>query len=183
MAVVDIRGTHGSGKSHIPIFLLHKYDHDDITEGDKHLGYYIPQLKLAIVGKYSNQCGGCDGVGGPDEVVRRTKLFVRRYTNVLLEGILVSHTFKRYKELAKAVPGRYVFCFLDTPLAKCIARVRGRRLKAGNRKPFDPKKVKKDYACIWQSVRSKCVEAGLEVVVLKWQDPFSTLLEQLDEEE
>jgi hypothetical protein len=173
--IVDIRGTHGSGKSWIVHQLLDG-PVDQINEDDKLIGYYRPGLELAVVGKYESECGGCDGVGSADEVCRRVRMFAATYTNVVLEGILVAHTFKRYSALATEVTqnelDNYVFCFLNTPLKKCISRVRTRRRAKGNRKEFDPRNVINDYKNIWHGVRKKCMEAGHRVVVLDYRDPL-----------
>lgn len=178
MAVFDIRGTHGSGKSYLVHTLLKKYRSEPIIQKKKHIGYFIPDLDCGVIGRYSTACGGCDGVGKQDEVVRRIRLFSRRYRHVVLEGILVSHTFKRYAKIAKRAED-YRFLFLDTPLKVCISRVRKRRLAKGNKKELDPKNVIKDHHNIWDSVRNKCIAAGCCVKILDWRDPFPDFIEML----
>lgn len=181
MAVHDIRGTHGSGKSWVAHHLLQVFPHRPIlSEEEVHLGYEVPELSTAVVGKYKTTCGGCDGVGSGDEVVRRVKLFSQEYRHVLLEGILVAHTFGRYSALATDLKEYgYHFLFLDTPLAVCIHRVERRRKEKGNEKPLNPKNLINDWHCIWEKVRAKCTEAGHSVHVVDWRNPFPAVLELL----
>lgn len=171
MAILDIRGTHGSGKSWLVHKLLKSIPSQDYKENGITIGYQSGPI--AVVGKYDRVCGGCDGIKTADEVVRRVKLFNRKGINVVLEGILVAHTFKRYAELANEL-GDYHFLFLDTPEDVCIQRVIDRRRKAGNTKPFNPANLKKDYEQIWVRTKAKCEEAGLNVHVLRydraWKD-------------
>lgn len=181
MPILDVRGTHGSGKSWVVHRLLGAQPHNDIEEGGQHLGYYLPGIDLAVVGRYSTKCGGCDGVGSADEVVRRVRRFAREYRNVLLEGILVAHTFKRYSSLANELsPLPYHFCFLNTPLKTCLARVKARRLAKGDERPLKPDNVVGDWHNIWEGVRTKCVAAGHSVVILDYRDPLKNLLELLE---
>lgn len=196
MAVFDIRGTHGSGKTWIIETLLGALPHKQIpgqaTYGKwrcKFLGYHIPALDLAILGPYITcNYGGCDSVKDPLEIVHRVKTFQEQYTHVMLEGILVAHTFARYNQLAVEMEDEgheYHFMFLNTPLKSCIARARARRqrtaeAKGKNPKPFNPTNVTKDWHNIWEVVRLKLIEAGRNVVVLNYRDPMPTVLELLD---
>lgn len=178
MPVFDIRGTHGSGKSTVVHTLLKSHDNLPILENGIHLGYHIPELDLAVLGKYQTACGGCDGIKTADEVVRRVRLFAGEYKNVVLEGILVSHTFDRYNRLAMELSDYgYIFCFLDTPLEVCINRVRSRRVKSGNTKELNPSNVIKDWHRIWERLRLQCLQSGLTMEVLDWHNPVSELLE------
>lgn len=182
MAVIDIRGTHGSGKSWIMRQLLQQFDHEPITEKGKQIGCWLQEPNAALVGRYpeGKDCGGCDSIPKPNEVVRRVKLFATRYSHVLLEGILVSHTFKRYSCLAQELRGYgYTFYFLDTPMNVCIARMRQRRLDRGNTKHYNPIDLVKDWHQIWERTRAKCAAAGHKVVVLNWKNPLPMVLEGL----
>jgi hypothetical protein len=185
MAVLDIRGTNGSGKSWIMHQLLDKYSHlcNNVYRSGKSLpvGYslgYKPHFSLGIIGRYNSVSGGCDAVGGPEEVVSRVKMFDKLHDYVLLEGLLVSHTFKRYSQLASELED-YRFLFLDTPLKVCIRRVRSRRLARGNTKPFNPQNVIKDYNQIWVRTHRNLRDAGHTVKVLDWKDPLPQVLQEL----
>lgn len=182
--IIDIRGTHGSGKSTIAIRLIQKYKAQAIL-ADNHLhhkparpprgGVQLGQQFLmkdrivTILGKYDSQCGGCDGIPTQDEIVARMKMFAA-VGDVILEGALVSHTFERWDQQARLVTTPWHFLFLDTPLDVCIARVEARRKAKGNDKPLDPKNIIKD----WNRARQlhvKFKEAGHSVNWLPHEDP------------
>lgn len=187
MGVIDIRGTHGSGKSYIPhqLLLQNKYRvlaEKDVPGNRGHLGYLLTELDTVIIGRYATDCGGCDGIGNADEICRRVRLFAGQHRHVLLEGILVAHTFKRYNDLANELLAYgYAFCFLNTPLKTCIARVRMRRRRSGNTKELDPANIIRDHKNIWQVVRGKAEQAGHRVVVLDYRDPLPAVLDLLQE--
>jgi len=152
--VIDIRGTHGSGKSTIPTTIIKLYDSVPIIgtpltlEGRSGvLGYDIPELNLRIVGPYNSACGGCDQVKTQAEIKARVDAW-RVDGNVMLEGILVSHTFQPWLEFSE--DKNWHFLFLDTPMQTCIDRVLARRAAKGNDKPFNPKNLVKD----WTQIRS-----------------------------
>ena len=180
--ILDIRGTHGSGKSYIMHSLI-ALGASSIEQQGEHLGHHVRRLRCGILGSYERVCGGCDGIKTADEVVRRVRLFARVYQRVALEGILVAHTFKRYNALAVEMTEaghRYVFAFLDTPLNECVRRVRHRRAEAGNGKPLDPSNVVRDWHRIWERLRPEAQQAGREVVVLNHRDPLPQVLELLN---
>jgi thymidylate kinase len=183
--IIDIRGTHGSGKSWVVHQLLNRFKGIPVPDHGKIIGYELPAVDGMVVGKYDSTCGGCDGIKTPEEVEDRVSTFRQFYTHVILEGILVSHTYERYHKLAesfKLLSGKddYYFCFLDTPLELCIARVKARRFVQGNEKEFNPKNLIKDYDVIWNRVQKKCRDAGHNVVVLNHKDPIPQLLEMLE---
>lgn len=180
MAVIDIRGTHGSGKTHLVRSLLQRYQHEPIEDQGTHLGYHLLDVDTAVVGSYDRVCGGCDGIGSADEVVERVRVFSKVFKHVVLEGILVAHTFKRYSLLADELKHYgYNFCFLDTPLNVCIERVRQRRLERGATKPFNPKNTVKDWGNINKRVKHKMATAGHTVYSLSHIDPMPIVLNLL----
>lgn len=149
--VIDIRGTHGSGKSFVPKqFIL---AHEDVRavlgrpmtyEGSEGvMGYYIPKENLYILGKYHNACGGCDGIKTQAEIKARVDAALADGMNVMLEGILVAHTFGPWSEFARGKD--WHFCILDTPLDMCISRVNDRRAVAGKGPLQDTKNIVRDW--------------------------------------
>lgn len=186
MAVIDIRGTHGSGKSTIAHNLIRVFGCKEVLEDNKIIGYMSEDKRLGVVGPYNRVCGGCDGVRDAAEIERRLGWFSARCTHVVMEGILVAHTFKRYSLLAHQYTDSgygYKFLFLDTPLKNCIARVLSRRIKSGNTKPFNSTNLVRDWGGIWNRVRLKCQEAGHEVIILPWKDPMPTVIDLLTSED
>lgn len=186
--VIDIRGTHGSGKSHIIRKLMSYYTWKPFMgEGRatkkgpvkiRHLGFECKQMNAIVLGNYAEgvPSGGCDNIQDPEEVVRRVKLFNTTHKYVFMEGILVSHTFARYSELAFEL-GDYWFCFLNTPLEVCIERVKSRNANSAstNIRPFNDLNIRKDYRQIYEVVRNKCIAAGHKVVVLNYRCPIAQL--------
>lgn len=151
--IFDIRGTHGSGKSTIPKTILNEYAHTSVKglpltyEGKVGiLGYSVPDLELFILGKYETPCGGCDGIKTQDEIKARVEKYSKT-SNVLLEGILVAHTFGPWLEFSEGKDWR--FLFLDTPLEECIKRVNDRRRAVGKGPLPDAGNVIRDHARIW----------------------------------
>lgn len=209
-AVIDVRGTHGTGKSTLMRTLLGREHWEPIIgEGqatkngpvkERHLGFHYRKWGAAIVGLYHADAtsGGCDMLF-PEEVVRRVKLFSERYRLVFLEGVLVSHTFERYNQLALELEGtgncggvddlfggsppslQYRFYFLTTPLQVCIDRVKARNAASVSTtvKPFSDKNVRKDYHNIWNLVRAKMIKAGRRVYELDYRDPLRQILTDL----
>lgn len=179
--VIDIRGTHGSGKSYIPHFLINMYHHQEwfgepITyEGRMQiLGYYIPTLNLQILGRYETACGGCDGIKTQEEIKNRVLESLEEGCNVLLEGILVAHTFGPWSEFAK---GRdWHFCFLDTPLQSCIERVNLRRAASGKEALPDPRNIIRDWHRI-RGLEPKFREAGHTTHWLDYRRPVQDVME------
>lgn len=185
MAIIDIRGTNGSGKS----WIVHKLLADNtkariLDASGKIVGYHLVKLKTAVMGSYENTCGGCDGIKSADLIEERLRKFAAKYQNVILEGITVSHTYGRYAAIADSLKGEhsYHFMFLDTPLEKCIERVRKRRIEKGNTKPFNPDKkmgLSYDYGRVMTATRLRLIEAGYDVTMLPHKDPLPTVLRKL----
>jgi hypothetical protein len=188
--IADIRGTHGSGKTWLVQELLRRYGGPllaDLSQGGDEIptiGHHLgPPLNGFVIGRYDlklGACGGCDQIKSADEVCRRVRLLAPLDKPVVMEGILVAHTFQRYNDLAvemwdlHKIP--YTFFFMDTPLDVCIERVKYRRSLKGNSKPFNPANVIKDWYNIWETVRGKLVAAGRTVVVLNHKNPIPSLL-------
>lgn len=181
MTILDVRGTHGSGKSWVAHQLINQYGATEIVENGVVTGLYCASLELAIVGKYGRVCGGCDGINFPDEVCRRVREFSSTYRHTMLEGILVAHTHKRYSALATELADRdYWFVFLNTPLRNCIARVRARRVIAGKPPAFNTANLERDHKCIWERMPKKMAADGHKTVVADYRDPLPTILKLLE---
>lgn len=193
MTVIDIRGTHGSGKSYIFNQITQMAAWEPIvgpgqaTKGgpvkDRHLGYLCRAWNAAIVGNYESKSGfggGCDLLF-PEEVVKRVKMFYTRHRWVLLEGVLVAHTFQRYNDLAIELGDDYIFYFLDTPLQVCLDRIKKRQedTVANKNRGFKTDSCEKDYRQIWKNVKRKLVEAGRRVKILHHENPVVELLEEM----
>ena len=183
--ILDIRGTHGSGKSYLVHRMLQEYGNEPILDGKTVLGHRMPKINGVCVGPYTKVCGGCDAINKVEEASRRLLLWSQQLITgiIVLEGIRVAHTFQRYSDLAKQLElqgHEYKFLFLDTPLEVCIERVKTRRLARGNGKPLDPRNVIKDHESIFERVRGKYIAAGRDVTVLHYQTAWEDLKEIIE---
>jgi len=172
--ILDIRGTNGSGKSYIAHTLIKKYNSSyDGIKG----GYHIPELELFICGPYLSNSGGCDRLETQDEIQSLVTKSACRYKNVFFEGILSSHIFRRWNDLAadQLLSDDYRFIFLDTPLQTCIDRVKKRRFKKGNTKPLDTYWLEYDFLRI-KRVCIKLNKAGRQVFILKSNESVECIL-------
>ena len=169
--IINIRGTSGSGKTVIIRGIMEKFSMR-VPLGDnikRPIAYELSADGLPttyVMGSYENVCGGCDTIKTQDEICDR----IRRYAlqgHVLVEGLLMSHIFGRYAELAKELyPIPYVWAFLDTPLQVCLDRINMRRRAKGKLDPVNPENTTKK----WHDMRrvfKKCELAKLDV---RWLD-------------
>ena len=136
-SVFDIRGTNGSGKSSLVRNILKR--HKNELKLDEDIPYhFIPELNLCVLGRYDKQGSGVDNIKGSDRLQEfmRDKL---KHHNVMLEGVIVSHVFERWDKMADSENWNYHFFYLKVDIEECIERVKERRAKNGNNKPYDPK--------------------------------------------
>ena len=135
--VINIRGTGGSGKSHLVMRFIEKFGSEPLVGADgKIVAHRVPYKRgepVYVIGSYRTKVGsdgirmitgGCDRIGTPDEVCTRVRLAARR-GHVIFEGFLVSNSYSRYHALSQDLGGM-TWAFLDTPIEKCIARIRRR---------------------------------------------------------
>lgn len=132
--IINIRGTSGSGKSTVVRSIMAMGAASPIGDNEKKPDGYIVQIpsldrNVCVVGPYVTACGGCDQISTQDEICDR----IRAYStlgHVLVEGLLMSHSFARYAALDRELfeKGQHcIWAFLDTPLDVCLDRVRWRR--------------------------------------------------------
>lgn len=140
MAIVNLRGTNGSGKSTVARALL------GYSPGIVHLTPstpgYIGEDGVVVVGTYpEGKTGGMDRVREQVEArkaVWEAAKFSRERNGsdvpprVLFEGLLISTIYKPWLELSEALEaeygeaGRIVWAFMDTPIDTCLARIQER---------------------------------------------------------
>jgi len=181
--VFDIRGTHGSGKSTIVKSIIDNFNGEPIIdrpltyEGrETILGYDIPELELRVLGRYATQCGGCDGIKTQAEIKERIMRWEDSY-NLILEGILVSHTYGPWNEFA--VDRNWHFRFLNTPLDVCIDRVNARRAEKGKAPLEDPKNIVRDHKRI-NSLHGKFVLQH-DSALVEYTSAYDSIVRELKE--
>ena len=141
------------------------------------LGYEHPEYRLRIVGRYTTACGGCDTVKTQDEVESRVRAWHGEGFNVIFEGLLISHIYGRWAQVARDCPP-YQFLFMATPVEECLRRVQKRREERGNTKPLNPKNTVDKYNDMHR-VMKKCKADGLSHVMLSNDEAFEWIMEHM----
>lgn len=143
MPLIQIRGTNGSGKTYLINKLISELgppDGEHKFENGKFAASLWSQQKIAIFGKYTNACGGCDGFSWPgaaEDMEREiVKLHDEGYTSIV-EGLTVScwglARLQRLKPL-----GLHVLQ-LNTPFEDCFSAILDRRAAKAASKGQEPK--------------------------------------------
>ena len=179
--IINIRGTHGSGKSTVIRQMIQRYGSDptkcQIGDGRKVCGYSVPSPfgTIRVVGSYRNECGGCDGIQPYANIWPRVVDYANG-AHVLFEGALVSNSYGNIGRDSEVYGDDFVFAFLDTPLEVCIERIMQRRAAKGNTKPFDPNKSVVRIYKSNESVLRKVKELGRRYVILNHQRPLPQVI-------
>jgi hypothetical protein len=71
---------------------------------------------------------------------------------VLFEGALVSSSYGNIGRASEVYGDDMVFCFMDTPVDKCIQRIKLRRESKGNTKPLNPSNTIKKNDNVLRSI-------------------------------
>jgi len=150
--IFNLRGCNGSGKTYVVHEILKQFEYSYVIDptNEEVCGTLVKPLNMIFVGLYRPLelgTGGCDwylaGNGGSKKTNDDLEDLLQRLAttgrNLFFEGFMISGTFSRWSEFAKRNPT--TFLCLDTPLETCIEHIRGRRVRAGNDKPFDGKNV------------------------------------------
>lgn len=146
--IINLRGTSGSGKTTVAkSFLTEKTEkvvlvEDRIfspTKRDPHrwvtqpITATITDKGVALLGNYTNNCGGCDEFswrGAHDKIEEGILEAAKNYEHVIFEGLIISGSYKRYRDLASKVKGqtgqRTHWMLLTTPLEECLQRIHKR---------------------------------------------------------
>lgn len=188
MTVVQICGTSGAGKSTLVRNLMLLGQATPLTAKfmvrrkfvAKIIGYRVLGLgavPIYVVGSYANPCGGCDQVGSWREVARRVDRWAK-LGHVVFEGLLLSGGYGSLGRHMEVYGDRFVYACLDTPLARCLARVNKRRRARGVLEPVNPKNTTTKWAAC-QRFPAKLKALGRRGVVLDHQRAEAGLLRLL----
>lgn len=182
--IINIRGWSGSGKSTIVLKLLKHYKAKAVRgEDSKVIGYRLNAIRpLYIVGPYTGSGGGCDTISPVSRIGEIVRRFAKR-GNVIFEGQMISTIAGRWADLDNSMPEcKFIFLVLDTPLKRCLKRIRKRREAKGNFKPFDPKPSNlKHYQEARFSSPENLRKGGLDVRVVKHKKAYKYILRLLGE--
>jgi len=146
--IINIRGTSGSGKSHLVREIMALYGHKSPMmwpERKRPAGYLLHRewwqergRRLYIAGHYETACGGCDTLPSLNHVYAMVREAHSLGHDVLYEGVIVTSDVARVikihqEQIPIAVIG------LNTPLETCVAGVQSRRDARGDEREFNPR--------------------------------------------
>jgi len=168
--ILNIRGTSGCGKSTLVRMLMRTTGSRPIYsmqngKSPTVVGYESTETVDVVryVGRYATDCGGCDTIRTQDEAERRVRAWNDK-GHVIFEGLLISHIYGRWSQLAKDCKP-FLFVFLDVPLEVCIERVKQRRMTSSrSEKPFNPKNTIDK----WNDMRRVSAKAIADGHCVKW---------------
>lgn len=179
--LVYIHGTNGSGKSTLARAVL-------ASAGGPTGVHRLPMCKQAswtrtgaptvvLVGKYSNACGGVDGIQPYARVGDVLHVLAHEDAAVFAEGLVTPGVDTCCDYAAKF--DRAVFVLLDTPPHRCILNVLRRRKAAGNAKAYSPANLYKKMVSA-RSWADRIERAGLEVHRLQYPEAHRMCLSLLN---
>lgn len=187
--IINIRGTNGSGKTHLVRRLLAEHEHEVIYDqtGKKIVAYNLFNLNTFVVGRYDVACGGVDTMPKPKDMPDWNSMDVveqevRRYAkmgNVLFEGLIVSSVYGRWAKIAEEFP--FTWAFLDTPMEVCRQRVgerNGGKLLKNEELGLEKTHLGLVYRRCQTHLR-RAQAAGLNVLVVNYERAYETIQEQL----
>ena len=137
--IVNIRGTSGSGKSHLVRAIMEQCTEQlAVFEAKRKQPLYYTMKQpngetLAVIGHYETPCGGCDTIPSMDKIYGLVGWCNNNGWNVLYEGLLLSAEVNRAVELNNFAS--LTIIGLDVPLQECIDSVNKRRWAKNPDKP------------------------------------------------
>src|SRR5882724_1628876 len=104
MTILNLRGTHGSGKTTIVRQLMGRYKAEPLQgpEDRKPQGYHMKTTfgDIRVVGSYETACGGCDAIQPYDLIWPRVVNYAE-VGHVVFEGALISSCLGAIFEASK----------------------------------------------------------------------------------
>lgn len=183
--ILSIRGTSGSGKTHLARLLLRSpgiygppVPHH--VERRKQPYFYIrPHLNggrdLVVLGHYESATGGVDTISGNDIPFELVREHYAKDRDVFMEGLLLSAEQHRTAKLHEdGLPVRLFY--LNTSLEDCLQSVRDRRAARGNTSPLNPETTASRHRAI-RTHPDRFRAKGLHVTVGTRQDAVGWLQE------
>lgn len=183
--IINIRGSHGSGKSTLVRNVRDLYDEVTpmmIPKRQRPLGYSCRSSTdrlppLFVVGSYETPTGGCDTIGSIEQIFDLVTTMADR-GHVLFEGIVAQHSAGRLLDVAMARPGSVTVIALNTPAEICVSSVEARRAERGQLEPLDPKNVLKEHKSVLSST-ARLRRDGLPVLEMSRYDAFTHVVHLL----
>lgn len=150
--IINIRGTHGSGKSTIVRRVMAAYcdcKPQHIHGRRRPVGYVCSNGDRAVwvIGHYETECGGCDTLKSVEIAYEYIRTAAASGYHVIFEGLLVGHDVRRCVELRTEYGHDVMVLLLTTPIEECIAVARARRAARGDTRHLnDDNFEKREYS-------------------------------------
>jgi hypothetical protein len=162
--LINLRGTHGAGKSTVVRKLLDANAARPIfgALGPRPEAYELTvagEIKTFVIGPYNTVCGGCDAVQ-PYELICP---LIEKYAaagHVIFEGALISSCWGAVGLLMERWKREAIVVFLNTPADECVRRVMARRQQRGDGRVFNPANLIQKHATIAR-LKQKLDAAGV----------------------
>lgn len=183
--VINLRGNSGSGKTYTTRRFMelcvpaHTPLNTAFDGSDQLLRFGMQSW--AILGRYSNACGGCDTIKTQQEVVDRIEFYTSFGYNVWAEGLIMSTIYGTVGAYSEKFGDRWVFAYLDTPIEACIKRIRARRKEAGNTKPLNETNTRNRVSTIERN-REIVSSHGRRTITLDGSNALPALLKIIKKE-
>ena len=144
--IINVRGTSGSGKTHLVRNLMECYDSRikvyDVGRRQP-IGYVCERANgpsLSVIGHYEIACGGCDTISTMDQIFELVRESHQEGHDVIFEGLLVNSDRNRTVQMHEdGLP--LLVVTLSTPIELCLESVMARR-EAKAKKKGDGNKAK-----------------------------------------
>jgi predicted ABC-type ATPase len=148
---VNIKGTNGSGKSTIPIYMI-KHDNDVVylvtkSTDRKPVATYCKGFDTVILGAYlaGTNCGGCDYLTDTQQAKFVLSRLWKKDVHILYEGVIVGDIKSTFYEVMLAFNQIHErdlsFCFMGTRFKECLKRIQRRN----GGKPIKEELVRSKY--------------------------------------
>ena len=180
--IVQIRGTHGSGKTTAVKRIMESYEVKKthyLSGRGRPIGYALSDVKrdkeLFVPGSYESPTGGCDTIPKIEQIYEIIKRQHDQGFNILYEGILAQHSTPRILALR---PRPLHVIVLDTPIEMCIAAVQQRRDERGETKPLNPENIIREAKSVLSAAR-RLKDAGVQVTTCTRQHAIELATELL----
>lgn len=167
--IVNLRGTSGSGKSHIVREIMAQYPTHvkEFHPARKQPLAYVCHKGLSLIerhpplyvlGHYETACGGADTIsrvlkfddgtelGGLDLVYYLIHKAADKGMDVIYEGLVVASDWRRCADLKDK--HRLLVVGLTTPIEQCIASIQARRDARGDERPLSFKNTTQKFKAL-----------------------------------
>lgn len=175
--VLNVRGPNGSGKtSAVRQFMSLRNPRQLLEQNrvgvkgqplrDKVIGYELDG-NIRIVGSYEMECGGCDSIQDQDVIKALVTSWAEEGFDVIFEGLMVSTvwgTWTAVQETLEAKGHQWLWVFMNTPLAQCIANVYTRN----GGKPIKENLVEDKWKITQRQIQKTEIENLPSFVINNW---------------